>query len=247
MTDNLFRDCKNNNPSECKGFFLNNQPDTKYKTYLMWWDIETLYHGYWAQLNNLYRYNISQVPSDVSKEETFVYFSSIAIGIDLGYYFTRWGLTLTNGTEIFNENKTSVKYKNLMKNAISNGLIVRNSPKKKFWYLDDKEYNYITVNYRYCYKNGNEYDVQIVRVTEVNEGYKIILPQIDCPGYFGFEIYCNDALIDFTYEYSYIYTTQKYVNPKFNIIAYDRYLYASKPSEYVSPKSNLKKIINFKS
>ena len=70
----------------------------------------------------MYRYN-NTLPSEISKEEKMVYFSSLIIKLDLGYYFSRWGLTLSSGKNIFDEKNVSSKYKELMNSAISKGLI----------------------------------------------------------------------------------------------------------------------------
>jgi hypothetical protein len=50
--------------------------------------------------------------------------------MDLGYYFTRWGLSLDEGETIFNENYASSVYKNLMSTALVKGIIDKRAPKK---------------------------------------------------------------------------------------------------------------------
>ena len=69
----LLRGCEEKNISDCKGVF------TSFKRhkllFLIWWEIECLYNGYWGKLDNLYRYNYSLV-SSMSKTEGMVYFSS---------------------------------------------------------------------------------------------------------------------------------------------------------------------------
>mgnify|MGYP006873197145 CR=1 FL=1 len=69
----------------------------------------------------MYRYE-NTFPSGITKEEKMVYFSSIIFGVDLIYYFTRWGLCL-NSNNIFDEANIASEYKNLMNQAIANGKI----------------------------------------------------------------------------------------------------------------------------
>ena len=233
---NNLRGCSDSNTANCRGFFTN----TKYN-YLVFWDLESINHGYWGKIDNMYRYD-KTVTTGLSKEEKFVYFSSIIFKMDLGYYFSRWGLSFSSTT--FNENKVSSKYKELMNAAITKGLINKNAVKKKFWYLDNKEYMFISNINTGCYEDKSEYNVQISSVVKSGNNYKITLPNIKCPGHLGFEIYENTKLIAFTHGTTYTDTnTYKagYV-PKYKIIAYDRLLKASNPSSYKSstPSVSLK-------
>ena len=233
--DDILRGCQSDDVSQCKGFLTNMELN-----YLVFWDLESLYHGYWGKIDNMYRYN-DTFSNKLSKEEKFVYFSNIILGFDLGYYFTRWGLSFTKGNNIFNEDKTSSTYKDLMQEAINNKLIDINT-KKKYWYIDYKEYNYINDINLGCYKDKSEYDIQITTITNpsINE-YILTLPKVKCPGHLGFEIYESEKLIDFTYDYTYTDKTeyQSGYIPKYKIIAYDRLLDTSNESEYKSFKSSL--------
>lgn len=237
------RGCKElvikSNPFNCKGYYMNIKYDGNY---ILWWDLECYNNGYWAELNNLYRYNNSLVPSDLSQTEKMVYFSSIVLGKDMGYYFTRVGLTFDNGVNVFNENNVSSTYKNLMKKAISNGLIKENARKIKYWYLEDSRYDYIIKNDIFeCYRDQNNYNIQIVDVIKESDGYKINLPKAECSANLGFEIIESDNIIGFTYE-NYFKDTNYYktgYNPKYKIIAYDQLLFPSKESNYKSAKTNL--------
>ena len=236
------RGCKDlvmkSNPSNCKGYYMNIKYDGNYN---LWWDIECYNNGYWGKLNNLYRYNNSLVPSNLSGEEKMVYFSSLIIGRDMGYYFTRVGLTLNSGATVFNEKTVSTTYKELMKKAITDGLIDKNSRKIKYWYLEDSRYDYIIKNRIFeCYRD-NKYDVQIIDVLKESDGYKIVLPKIDCPAHLGFEIIESNKVIGFTYE-NYFKDKNYYntgYNPQYSIIAYDQLLLPSKESNKKSAKTNL--------
>ena len=230
--DNL-RGCLSEDTKLCKGFLQN-----KRNNYLIFWDLESYSHGFWGKLQNIYRtqYDLTSSLSALTTTERLVYFSSVAMGIDLGYYFTRWGLYLEGLREtIFDEKKTSKDYQNLMNQELLEGRIEKNP--KKFWYLDHKEYAYMDDIGFGCYEDKEEHNVQIVRVSGENGGYILSLPNVRCPGHLGFEIYENDKLIGFTYDREFVDETiydEDYA-PNYNIIAYDRLLIPSNPSEYKSP------------
>ena len=233
--DPLLRGCKSDDKKTCKGF-LTNLP----LNYLIFWDLESLYHGYWGKINNMYRYE-NTVSNKLTKEEKFVYFSNIILGFDLGYYFTRWGLSFSNGESIFDESKTSSEYKSLMQKAINDNKIDTKT-KKKYWYVDLKEYNYINNIGLGCYQDKDEYDIQISQITSPSKNkYILSFPKVKCPGHLGFEIYENNNLIGFTYEYTYTDETvyENGYNPKYKIIAYDRLLDTSNESEIKSFTSKL--------
>ena len=238
VSNELLRACNSTDQTKCRGYYANMLNVARYN---LWWDLECNNYGYWAELNNLYRYNNSLVPSNLSKEEKMVYFSNLVFKMDIGYYFTRVGLTFNKGITVFNENNVSSTYKNLMKKAESDGLIDKNEIKKKFWYLNDKAYEFNLFNY--CYSDKTKYNVQIINVIKESDGYKIVLPEINCEGHLGFEIIESNKIIGFTYE-NYYKDTNSYktgYNPQYKIIAYDYRLYASNESNIKSAKSNLLK------
>ena len=228
--ENNIRGCIYEDTKKCKGFLQN-----KRNNYLILWDLESYSHGFWAKVQNLYRHEYENT-SQLTNTERFVYFCSRALGIDLGYYFTRWGLYLEGLRDtIFNEEKVSKYYTNLLNQDILEGRIEKKM--LKFWYLDYKEYNYKDDNSFGCYENDGVFDIQIERVSGSPGDYVVDLPQVRCPDHLGFEIYEHDKLIGFTYDRSYTDTNsyeQNYI-PKYNIIAFDRLLLSSKPSGYKSP------------
>ena len=227
---NLLRGCKSEDTKLCKGFLQNTKSN-----YLIFWDLESYNHGFWSKVENLYRKEY-EVSSQLTTTERFVYFCSRAMEIDLGYYFTRWGLYLEGVRDtIFNEEKASKNYHNLMEQEIMEGRIEKNN--KKFWYLDTKEYTFMDDIGEKCYEDEDEYDIQIEDVSGDNGEYVIELPNVRCQGHLGFEIYDGDQLIGFTYESEFTDETvyeDDYV-PKYNIIAYDRFLIPSKRSKNKSP------------
>ena len=226
----LIRGCNEKNKTDCKGVF------TSFRRYrllfLIWWEIECLYNGYWGKLDNLYRYNYSLV-SSMSKTEGMVYLSSYITGLDLGYYFERYAFLYEN-EKPFNNSDTSEKYKEKMEELINSGNI-DNTIQKKFWYIDIDEYNYISNNGTGCYKNNDKYNIEIKNIfrNETAKCYNISLPIINCKGHLGFEIYENDIIIGFSHKQYYL-DYEKYSEgyiPVYKILAYDRLLDHSKLSE----------------
>ena len=121
-----------------------------------------------------------------------------------------------------------------MSTALMKGIIDKRAPKKKFWYLDNNQYNKKLGSG--CYYDQTKYNIQIVSVIKGVQRYTIYLPDVGCPDHLGFEIYEKTKLIGFTYDFKYV--DEKRYNtgyiPKYKIIAYDRLLYFSKQSEYKS-------------
>ena len=210
----------------CKGFFTNMQMN-----FLVWWYIESFFPGYWGKLDNMYRYDYS-LSTGMSRTERLIFFSNVITGIDLGYYFNRWGFFLNN-EGIFDPENASDTYKTAMEEYITNGLI-DNTIKHKFWCLDYKEYLYNVEGGEGCYEDQNAYDVQIKNVFYINTTRTILLlPEINCEGHLGFEIYEHNKLIGFTYDYSFIDTNtyaSDYIH-EYKIIAIDRKLLQSKASD----------------
>jgi hypothetical protein len=170
----------------------------------------------------------------MTKTEGLVFFSSYITGIDLGYYFERFGFILGSGKP-FNNSDTSDTYNEKMKELIDDGKI-NNLLKPKLWYIDIDEYNYISDNVTGCYKNNDNYTIEILNIirNDTTKCYNISLPSINCEGHLGFEIYDNDTIIGFSHK-SFYADFQKYnegYTPNYKIVAYKRYLDFSKPSKY---------------
>ena len=219
--DPLLRGCTKIDKSKCEGFF-NEYGDYK-QSYLLYWNIECLYHGYWGKLDNLYRYNNSLIKG-MNRNEALVFLTNVALEFDTGYYFERFGFTMWRG--LFNTSNTSNEYKQKMKEFINQGR-VDSSIQKKFWYIDNEEYEYMSNYGLSCHYSDND-NFNAYKVERyVKAGYYYLyLPIINCFGHLGYEIYENDNLIGFTYEHNYN-DTKKYPNnyiPNYKIIAYDRLL-----------------------
>ena len=219
--DNLKRFCGSRH--ECKGFFINTNGYVY--THYTWWAIESFNPGYWGKLDNLYRYNSSLI-SLMNKNEAMVFLTSLIVGFDMGYYFERFGLAMDN-IKIFNNSEVSQKYKESMEKAINEGLIKTNIY-KKYWYADSEQYNYTLNNGKGCYKNNNNYKIEIkeIKKDSLKGIYNITLPLINCEGHLGFEIIENDIIIGFSNKLFFIDKNEypENYNPKYKIVAYDRLL-----------------------
>ena len=232
--DIFLRGCRVQNISLCNGLFYNY--DNYRLGYVFWWYIEMLHKGYWGELDNLYRYNISLI-SGLSKTEGMVYLTNYIVNLDMGYYFERMGLAFDK-EKLFCVQNTSEAYKLKMEDLIKERKI-DTQIKKKIWYYDSKQYYYSEGTG--CYSNKNKYDIQILNITSFIYNkkitYNISLPIIDCEEHLGFEIYENEQLIDFTYKNYYVdeKTYEGDYIPKYKIIAFDRLLEQSNPSEYKIP------------
>ena len=219
--------------NECKGYFTNLQMN-----YLVWWYIESLFPGYWGKLDNMYRYNYS-ISEGMTRTEREIFFTNIITGVDLGYYFNRWGFFLNN-EGIFVPENASESYLNKMKEYVQSGKIKENII-LKLWYLDYKEYMYNVNGGEGCYENKEKYQVEIEKVFYVNNNKTtILLPKINCEGHLGFEIYENNKLLGFTYDNIYVDTKQYEENYErtYKIIAYDRKLNPSKESQVKNIETN---------
>ena len=219
--------------NECKGYFTNLQMN-----YLVWWYIESLFPGYWGKLDNMYRYNYT-ISEGMTRTEREIFFTNIITGVDLGYYFNRWGFFLNN-EGIFVPENASESYLNKMKEYVQSGKIKENII-LKLWYLDYKEYMYNVNGGEGCYENKEKYQVEIEKVFYVNNNKTtILLPKINCEGHLGFEIYENNKLLGFTYDNIYVDTKQYEENYErtYKIIAYDRKLNPSKESQVKNIETN---------
>ena len=172
----------------------------------------------------MYRYNYS-LTTGMTATERQIFFTNIIIGVDLGYYFNRWGFYLNNDGIFIPENAGEI-YKSKMKEYINNGKIKENII-LKLWYLDYKEYMYNIQGGEGCYENKDIYNIEIKKVYYISNNKTIILlPEINCKGHLGFEIYEKDKLLGFTYDNIFIDNNKYESNyiQEYKIIGYDRKL-----------------------
>lgn len=229
--------------------------NTNRGNFIFWWLIESYYPGFWARLENLYRYeNIYEGYSEEEKKalgvmnatEKQVYLSSLVVGEDLSYYFERWGYNLSTNDYIFKANgeNTSNAFKTLMKKAKEDNRIKEGS-KPKLWYLDAAEWwmRYPNKSTSELYK-GTE-TPEINSITKSGDGYNLIMNVngVEKEAHLGFEVQAFVAgewkVIGFTYDRMFLDTTS-YGNetPKYRVVAYDRALTATKTSAEASPAAS---------
>ena len=205
------------------------------EVYQIWWNIETYFPGYWGRLDNNYRYyneaaartaaGVTSADGNLTGDERMAYFSSLATGVDLGYYFERCSFSFSS-SGAFRLDATTNAYKKLVKKAIEDGVI--KDEKIKLWYLDANQY-FFDMKSDVCYDSSSK--VEIVSANKTSAGYVLYLPQPkNADAHLGYEIMeyrgGNWYVIGFTYSGSFT-DTKVYADgyvPQYKIRAYDRLL-----------------------
>lgn len=225
--------CFNTSTSEYETYFNHNRGN-----FLIWWLIESYFPGYWGRMENLYRYNNI---SSLNATEKQVYFSSLATGIDLSYYFERWGYNLSTSDDVFEYTNASDNFKLLLNSAISEGKI-SNKTQPKLWYLDAKQYNLISTESGIY---NSTITPAIESVAKVSSGYSIVLNNSILSSHLGYEILeGNDIdgykVIGFTNSNIFIDENvyAEGYTPSYKIVGYDRKLNTTNLSEKKSPRIN---------
>lgn len=226
--------------------------------FLIWWYLETYQHGFYAELLNCYRgispKYLAFVNSDadiinkintLEKTEKQVLLSSIAMGIDLSYYYDRWGYSITGGENdpVFKIVSCSNTFKELIQKAVNNGYI-NNTIKPKLWYQKNDAYN---ADKNSIYSNADEIDK--VAVTKAGDGYNIYINNNAKTSHLGYEIYEGNEtdgykVIGFTYTNNYV-DKNWYVNgyePKYKIVAVDNSFNSTRISDEFSATNNIKNV-----
>ncbi|MDE7463749.1 MAG: hypothetical protein K2M48_01870, partial [Clostridiales bacterium] len=216
------------------------------------WNLEACYHGFWGKLDNMYRYydeaaaranaGVTDADGALSTTERMVYYSSLVVGEDLGYYYERFGFSFSTGDNYapFKEATASAAYKKLVAKAVADGVIT-NDKKFKYWYVDADQYFYDVADGG-CYAPSSGVDIRDILKT--SSGYMLIMPEpAENAPHLGYEImeYRNGkwSVIGFTYSSSFIDTTayQNGYVPQYKIRAYDRGMNTSAESAAVSYKA----------
>ena len=198
------------------------------QNYLVWWDIESFMPGFWGELDNMYRYNNNV--SGLTSTEKQVYFASLVTGIDLSYYFERWGYSI-NG-DAFKLETASDKFKTYMSDAKESGKISEEIV--KFWYADAKQYSFAVnhVDGDSLYDDSQE--IRIISTNKTETGRTLTLPSITNEAHLGYEIWEGSdetgfQVIGFTTSNTFTDKTvyeDGYV-PTYKVKAFDRYLSSS--------------------
>lgn len=208
------------------------------QNYLVWWYLEAWQNGYWGGLENCYRglnlklkafYNanptMQTVASSLTKTELQVFYSSIITGVDLGYYFERWGFSISNSSSdpIFKRATAGEAYNTIMGVARS-GEYVDDSREYKLWYQNSSQYK--VLNTTPIYSETSQ--VSLMDVTKTADGYLLEMFSATNQNHLGFEIWEGSdgtgyKVIGFTYSNTYLDGTQYSENyvPNYKIVAVD--------------------------
>lgn len=207
--------------------------DGKYDdTYVAWWNIESVFNGYWGRYNNLFRYGVPQgYPSaeGMSAVEKQVYYSSIAVGVDLGYYFDRYGYTFGGNT--FRLESVSAAYSSAISSLAAQGKL--SDRQYKLWYVGGE-----TAGRSYKYGDklaiyGGDDAISPINIRKEGNGYRIALPdRTTDPAHLGYEIIENGKVIGFTRTSTYFDGTDYGDRlPAYTVRAYDQKLGCTAESE----------------
>lgn len=218
---------------DSENFFVTNRLN-----FLVWWYIECWHKGYWAGLENCYRgvypalknflatdESLKEKINTLSKTEKQVLYSSIVTGIDLSYYFDRWGYRVSTAESdmVFKSSTASETFNEVMAKAVSGGF-VDNIKKPKLWYQTNMAYHIENTTPEY----DSDTIVSIASVSKTNGGYSIFINHTENKNHLGYEILQGDEIkgykvIGFTYESSFLDTTEYPAgyNPSYKIIAVD--------------------------
>ena len=203
--------------------------------YMIFFLLESYYQSYWGDTDNIYRYVDDRSSyAAMTKTERYVYFASLAAGVDLGYYFERWGFNMNANEARFDRNSASAAYKSAMEAARQAGTVKVNE--LPIWYLDSREYAYIRDNGLTGDKSGGVFYTEggprpeAPTVVKTSDGYSLALPVVDAAQHLGYEIWegtgdgkqrigytTGNAFTD-TYAYETGYS------PVYSVVAYDRVL-----------------------
>lgn len=202
-------------------------------TYVAWWNIESVFPGYWGRYNNLFRYGVPNgypTADGMSAVEKQVYYSSIATGTDTGYYFDRYGYRF-NGNQFILSN-ASAAYKNAVSSLISQGKL--SQKQYKFWYVSADT---ATLYCKYGEKlaiYSDKMTIDPLYIGKESGGYRINLPDNSAKtGHLGYEIIENGRVIGFTATSTYLDKTAyaEGYTPRYQIRAYDQRLNATAASD----------------
>ncbi len=206
--------------------------------YLIWWDLECAFPGYWGRLNNLYQ---SKDLVNLSNLEQMVYYSSIATKVDLSYYFERWGFYwsseyYTDLANRFTYEKSSTEFKRLMSQAESDGKITKtNAP---YWYVDTLQYDFMQKNQNVP-EDEKKYDNLKPRITKITQSGKertVFIYSEKNANHLGYQVWSKTQNSDwkvagFTYSSNFVDKTSYSSLPTYKVVAINRFFYSSRESD----------------
>ncbi len=223
--------------------------------FLIWWYIECWQKGFWGNLENCYRGtypriqefwneypDLKTIVGNMSRTELQVFYASVVTGVDMSYYFDRWGYSLTNGENdpVFKIATASETFNNFMSKAKLGGF-ADDSKQYKLWYQTNMAYH--NTNTSPVYSDSTI--VSIKSVTKANNGYNVLINHTLNANHLGYEIWQGDdtngyKVVGFTYGSSFLDTTiyaDGYV-PKYKVVAIDNTFNTSRQSDAKSVVEN---------
>ncbi len=216
--------------------------------FLVWWLIECHWPGYWGKVENMYRYeNFDIKPLGMTGTEKQIYFTSLVTGVDMSYYFDRWGYALENHTEgegkeahavyeSFTIEGASEAFKEKMNEAVAAGKISR-TVAPKLWYFDENQYWIQTSGQNLnCYTGSIQPKILSAYKSSAGNTIEISSPVSNNPAHLGYEVIegtgADKHVIGFTNS-DYFVDTNTYASnytPIYSVVGYDRNLNTSKAS-----------------
>ena len=184
-----------------------------------YWQLEMIYPGYWGKLNSLYRENNVVLESGNENNDKLnkqVYYSSIALELDLTEFFERHGFWVSDETKQFVS-----KYQ---------------KPDKKIWYAN---YDYIE------YKGEGFTKEPTTKVITSKDGENIKVSfDVDKDSkehVMGYEVYRNGKLVAFTSTNTFVDRESNFEeNITYKIVPFDKRLNEAKGTEIKSHTPTIK-------
>ena len=187
---------------------------TNFWTLSMFWDLEVYHNGYWKELDTMFRNGssgnaaVDKYAANMSQNEKVAAYSSKIIGIDLTYYFKRYGF-ITEPSSYY-------------KNAITSMSLSKSRP--KIWYYDDEAYN------KPLDSNLGKEGTLTCSADKASNSTFFTLSSEYKDAHLGFEIVKNGKVVDFVWDYK--YTAADIYSSDYTINAYDRSLNLYKSVDY---------------
>lgn len=210
-------------------------PNNYDHNYLIWWDLEAVFPGFWARFNNYFR---GTIEDELSMEEKYVYYSSLATGVDLSDYYERWGFYYgkkpSERSHRFVFNTSSEKFKTLMKQATNSGEISKRYD--HFWYADGTQYDF-SLSHQNVSNADKKYiggKPSITKILKVNNKRTIYIQSLRDENHLGYEVMSKVdkdwKLVGFTYGSTFVDGNYYSKDPTYKVVAINRYFNQSEES-----------------
>ncbi len=209
-------------PDSITRSWTNTSDATYYENMYCFYDLECYHHGYWGELDDMFRASScgnseadTALKSVTDFHERIAAYSSKILGIDLTYYFQKYQFISSTPSSAYTT-------------AISKFSLSNKQP--KFWYYDDK--SYFDTSSSNAGKNASLTIESIVNNGTANY-ITFSVPQNCTDSNLGFEVKRNGQIVGFTYTGEYTDTgIVSGTNYTYTVTAYDKALnaYASAQS-----------------